>query len=129
MSRDSAVIRPASLADIQHFYGNPPITMRAWAIEYGGALAGLAGYSLGPSSATVWMRMDPGIKAPPAAVVKASLRVVEAMRATGMTLTAFRDASDSSVSNSSKFLRKMGFSLIGRENGLEVWEQRPRMRQ
>lgn len=123
MNQFNPVIRPATLADVLDFYGvDPPHTVMAWAVEYRGKLACIAGVAIMPGvGAQAFSKVKPDVEAPKATILKTARKLLELIAATGLPFTA-----QSETKQSGKFLRYLGFENCAPDrDGMELfrWKQ------
>lgn len=112
-------IRPATSQDISQFYEkNTTYATKAWAVDYNGALACVAGVELRPKQAVVFSGMIDGIDAPKLTIWRCARDLMDKIR--GLNLPLLVAICDDRFINSPRFLRKLGFKEVSKE--VFVWE-------
>jgi hypothetical protein len=104
----SVVIRPATRADIDDWYGGEyKRSCRAWVIERGGRPACVAGYSFEDGYVLMFSDIrDP--EAPKTAIWRGARLVIDHVKRAGLPLLALADPE---IQGSGRFLERLGFIL------------------
>lgn len=113
------VIRPATIEDYSAFYPHDPLTdtIRAWAVDYHGKLACIAGViRVNPYDLLAFSDIMPGIEAPKATVWKTARQLFENIKGLGLDIIADPDCN---IGRAPVFLRRLGFHEIN--GGLYKW--------
>lgn len=119
---DKPIIRTADMKDVKEIYPELtsfPYTFRAWAIEWQGSVAALAGFILRPDDTIAFSVMRQGVNAPKRMIIRTAKEMLEVMRSTGLPLKAVRDKCHN---NSGKFLTYLGFEKSSDLGGVEVYK-------
>ena len=112
-------IRPAKKEDlIAVAKDNNYFPVRAWAAEYNGELACVAGVELAPKQAVAFSGIVEELDAPKMTIWKGALELFDKIKSLDIpVLVAY---ADNRHLNSRRFLEKLGFSYAGSINNKEV---------
>lgn len=103
----SVKLVPATPAILEKFYGKPPQkTVRAIAGMEGEEVLGIGGYYLTSESAVVFSEIKPDGMKKKLSILKATRKVLDMAKKTGLPIYAVPDASIDTACN---FLKRLGF--------------------
>ena len=104
MSIAKTTTRPATAGDVLGFYGKmPPRSVRAWVMECGGTVIGIAGYFMAGERAVMFSDMNAPI--PAIAIWRASKALMKAMRVPAICV---------GDEVSAPFLERLGWVYVGK---------------
>jgi len=113
MKRSSYVIRPATPADIENYYGRKPDrTVRAMVIEKDGELACIAGMTIGRDYIEAFSDVRP-VDAPKKTVWRYAKQLKAILDGYGLPCIA--------TTNNPRFLEKLGFRYVGEYYGKQTF--------
>lgn len=119
MTASDVVIRPATAEDIEALYaGRLTKTVRAWAVDYRGKLACLAGIMIEQNRLTAFSEMVHDIAAPRSLIWKTAQKLVELITASGAPLLV---VADDKHPNSFLFLKRLGFRFLEHRDGKDYF--------
>ena len=107
---DNVVIRPAKAEDVRVFFGTLPQTVQAWAVDYNGELAAIAGIARHPASMVAFSYRKPDVVVSKMTIWRTALKLWEKMKSAGHPVI-FAIADDCFM-NSPEFLKRLGFTPI-----------------